>query len=78
MGCSPRLAGVALPGFCRGCKRRMGNLARTKAAAACAPGRFLVAFGARRGEHHNRRQPPRVKTPPQNKPQNYSATPPAL
>jgi len=39
-----------------------------RAAACCTPGRFLVASGARRGERPDRRQPPRLKTPPRANP----------
>ena len=42
----------------------MSNSASTRAVACCTPARFLVASGARRGERSDRRQPPRVKTPP--------------
>jgi hypothetical protein len=50
VGCSPRLAGEARPGFCRECNRRRQDPAKPdNAAAGCAPGRSLVASGARRG-----------------------------
>ena len=40
----------------------MLNSASTNAVAACPPGRFLVASGARRGERPDRHKPP--PTPP--------------
>jgi hypothetical protein len=68
VGCSPRLAGEARPGFCRECNRRKQHLARDDATAGCTPGRTLVASGARRGGQptepspHNR-QPAGRQTP---------------
>ena len=68
VGCSPRLAGEARPGFCRECNRRRQHFARADAAAGCTPGRFLVASGARRGGQPTgppppNRQPAGQKTP---------------
>ena len=44
-------AGAALSGFCRGRNRRHETPAKpTRATAGCAPGRFLIASGARARE----------------------------
>ena len=63
VGCSPRLAGEARPGFCRECNRRQPHHAKpANATAGCTPGRFLVASGARRGGR------PTGPTPPNQQP----------
>jgi hypothetical protein len=58
VGCSPRLAGEARPGFCRECNRRRPAQPHDHAAAGCAPGRSLVASGARRGGQPTEPPPP--------------------
>jgi hypothetical protein len=69
VGCSPRLAGEARPGFCRERNRRQQHHAKPdNATAGCAPGRSLVASGARRGEQPTEppppnKQPARQQTP---------------
>jgi hypothetical protein len=69
VGCSPRLAGEARPGFRRGRNRRKQKTPPTGPAAGCAPAGSLVASGARRGEQ------PTEPNHPTTKPQADSAPP---